>query len=78
VSKLAIVVATFVAGVSCGQPVFAEEAISERCVFGLSTGTHAQNAGRSIFSNSINAFLNERGSAFDAIGAELERRDVER
>jgi hypothetical protein len=48
VSKLAIVVATFVAGVSYGQPVFAEEAISERCVYGLSTRTDAQNAGSPI------------------------------
>jgi hypothetical protein len=37
-----------------------------------------KNAGRPIFSNSINAFLNERRFAFDAIGAELQRRDVER
>ena len=76
-SKLAIVVATFVAGVSYRQPVFAEKAISERCAYGLSTGTAAQNAGRPIFSNSINAFLNERRFALDAIGAELQRRDVE-
>ena len=46
-SKLAIVATTLLAVFGGGQPVFAEEAISEpRCVCGLSTGADVLNAGR--------------------------------
>ncbi len=65
-SKLAIVATTLLAVFDGGQPVFAEEAISEpRCVCGLSTGADVFNAGRPIFSDSDNAAASERDSRID-------------
>jgi hypothetical protein len=65
-TRLAIVVTTFVAVIGCGQSLFAEEAIPERWVCSLSTGTDVLNAGRPIFSVSISAFVNERDSRIDS------------
>ena len=65
-SKLAIVATTLLAVFGGGQPVFAEEAISEpRCVCGLSTGADVLNAGRPTFSDSANASASERDSRID-------------
>ena len=65
-SKLAIVATTLLAVVGGGQPVFAEEAVSEpRCVCGLSTAADLLNAGRPIFSDLANASANERDSRTD-------------
>ncbi|MEH2568823.1 hypothetical protein V1289_008450 [Bradyrhizobium sp. AZCC 2289] len=65
-SKLAIVATTLLAVFDGGQPVFAEEAISEpRCVCGLSAGADLLSAGRPIFSDSDNASANERDSRID-------------
>jgi hypothetical protein len=65
-SKLAIVATTLLAVFCGGQPVFAEEAISEpRCVCGLSTGADLSNAGRLAFSNLANASASERDSRID-------------
>ena len=64
-SKLAIAT-TLLAVVGGGQPVFAEEAISEpRCVCGLSTGADLLNACRPTFSDSAKASANERDSRID-------------
>jgi hypothetical protein len=65
-SRLAIVATTLLVMFGGGQPVFAEEAMSEpRCVCGLSTGADALNAGRPIFSDLANASANERDSRID-------------
>jgi len=65
-SRLAIVATTLLAVFGGGQPVFAEEAISEpRCVCGLSTGADVFNAGRPIFFDSDNASVSERESRID-------------
>ncbi len=62
-SKLAIVAATLLAVFGRGQPVFADEAISEpRCVCGLSTGAGVLSAGHPIFYDLANASANEHGS----------------
>ncbi len=62
-SRLAIVATALLAVFGSGQPVFAEEAISEpRCVCGLSTGDDVLNAGLPAFSDSVDASANERGS----------------
>jgi hypothetical protein len=62
-SKRANVVKTFVAVVDCGQPVFAEEAISEKVR--MQRYRRDKNAGRPFFSDSINTFLTERDSRVD-------------
>jgi hypothetical protein len=64
-SKLAIVVAALLAAFAGGVPVFAEEAISERCVCGLSAGAGAFNAGRPLFADLADAPVNERESGID-------------
>jgi len=65
-SRLAIVATTLLVVFGGGQPVFAEEAISEpRCVCGLSTDADVLNAGRLIFSDSDNAAASERDSRID-------------
>jgi hypothetical protein len=65
-SKLAIVATTLLAVFGGGQPVFAEEAISEpRCVCGLSTGADVLNAGPLTLSDPANASANERDSRID-------------
>jgi hypothetical protein len=62
-SKLAIVATTLLAVVGGGQPVFAEEAVSEpRCVCGLTTDADVLNAGRPIFSDLANASAHEHDS----------------
>jgi hypothetical protein len=62
-SKLAIVATTLLAVFGGGQPVFAEEAVSEpRCVCGLSSGADVLNAGRPT---AANASANERDSRID-------------
>jgi hypothetical protein len=64
--KFAIVATVLLAAFGCGQPVFAEEAISEpRCVCGLSTGADVLSAGRPTVSDAANASANERGSRID-------------
>jgi hypothetical protein len=64
-SKLAIVATTLLAVFGSGQPVFAEEAISEpRCVCGLSTDTDSLNAGHLTLSDSRPS-ANERDSRID-------------
>jgi hypothetical protein len=65
-SKLAIVATTLLAVFGGGQPVFAEEAMSEpRCVCGPSTGADVLNAGRPIFSDLANASANDSDSRVD-------------
>jgi hypothetical protein len=65
-SRLAIVVTTLLAVSGGGQPVFAEEAVSEpRCVCGLSTDADMLSAGRPIFADLANASANERDSRID-------------
>jgi hypothetical protein len=65
-SKLAIVATISLAVFGGGQPLFAEEAISEpRCVCGLSTGADVSNAGRPAFSDSANTSANERDFRID-------------
>jgi hypothetical protein len=65
-SKLAIVATALLAVFGGGQPLFAEEAISEpRCVCGLSTGADVLNTGRPIFFGPANASANERDSRID-------------
>jgi hypothetical protein len=64
-SKLAIVTTILLAVFGGEQPVFADEAISERCVCGLSTGGDVLKAGRPIFSDLPGASANERDSRID-------------
>jgi hypothetical protein len=65
-SRLAIVATALLAVFGGGQPVSAEEAISEpRCLCGLSSGADVLNAGRPIFSDLANASANERDSRID-------------
>jgi hypothetical protein len=65
-AKLAMVATTLLAVFGGGQPMLAEEAISEpRCVCGPSTGAGLLNAGRPIFSDLADASASERNSRVD-------------
>ena len=61
-SRLAIVVAALLAALASGAPALTEEAISVRCVCGLSAGADAFSAGRPLFADLANASANERES----------------
>jgi hypothetical protein len=65
-SRLAIVATALLAVLGGGQPVSAEEAISEpRCLCGLSTGADLLNVGRLIFPDRANASASERDARID-------------
>jgi hypothetical protein len=65
VSKLAIIATTLLTLLGAGQPVLAEDEITERCVCGLSTGADAFNAGRPLFADLAKTSANERDLGVD-------------